>query len=154
METQLLDDAGFQEVKLVPASKGKRFANFLIDYIPVAIFAMVIFIIFDLIGIMSLDSDGLLDRLVGMLLYAVAYILMEGGLKGKTIGKYITKTRTVMTDGSEPDFNTLVKRSFSRIVPFEPFSFLGSADDGWHDRWTDTIVIDEQKSTLPSQDYL
>ncbi|MCB0628799.1 MAG: RDD family protein [Saprospiraceae bacterium] len=154
METQLLDDAGFQEVKLVPASKGKRFANFLIDYIPVGIFAMVIFIIFDLIGIMSLDSDGLLDRLVGMLLYAVAYILMEGGLKGKTIGKYITKTRTVMTDGSEPDFNTLVKRSFSRIVPFEPFSFLGSADDGWHDRWTDTIVIDEQKSTLPSQDYL
>lgn len=151
MDSQLLDDAGFQEVKLVPASKGKRFANFLIDYIPVVIASAVLFITMDLMGVLSLDSDGVLDRIIGMIVYALTYIMIEGGLKGKTIGKYITKTRTVMIDGSEPDFNTIVKRSFSRIVPFEPFSFFGSEDGGWHDRWTDTMVIDEEQSVLPEQ---
>ncbi|HEX9513187.1 MAG TPA: hypothetical protein VF939_22005 [Puia sp.] len=33
-------------------------------------------------------------------------------------------------------------------VPFEVFSALGSPCHPWHDRWTDTLVIDERLSQL------
>ena len=65
-----------------------------------------------------------------------------------TIGKYITGTRVVDLNGDAPDIEQYVKRSFSRIVPFEALSFFGSTPGGWHDRWSDTLVIDERKSSL------
>jgi hypothetical protein len=37
-------------------------------------------------------------------------------------------------------FSQILGRTFSRFVPFEPFSFLGSGH-GWHDRWSDTRVV-------------
>ena len=91
--------------------------------------------------------NGLVDRLFTALFLVVFYCTVESSLNGKTLGKFITKTRAVKLDGTKMDFNTVLKRSFSRIVPFEPFSFLG--DDpptGWHDRWSDTKVVDETKT--------
>lgn len=81
-----------------------------------------------------------------MLFFVIYYSVIEGGLKGKTIGKYFTKTRVVNLDGSQPTFVTFIGRSFARIVPFEAFSFLGDKKTGWHDRWSETIVIDENLS--------
>ncbi len=64
---------------------------------------------------------------------------MEYFTKGKTIGKYITGSRVVSTDGTDPSFNQYLIRNIARLVPFEPFSFF--TEDGWHDRWSDTRVI-------------
>lgn len=147
--------ADHDEVKLIKASKGKRFTNYLIDYIFIMIFIVIMFFCLDAFGIVSfMEEDTILDRLIGMLFYAIGYCIMEGGLKGKTPGKFVTKTRTVTKTGELPDMNTFIKRSFSRIVPFEAFSFLGDDLVGWHDKWTDTIVIDERTSVLPKKDSI
>lgn len=51
-------------------------------------------------------------------------------LKGKTIGKYITKTIVVMEDGSKPKASDIVLRSLCRLIPFDAFSFLGTEGKG------------------------
>ena len=35
-------------------------------------------------------------------------------------------------------------RNISRLVPFEAFSFL-IGNDGWHDSWSDTRVVNWEK---------
>ena len=143
MENNALDnDLYLSELKLIPASKGKRFANLIIDYIMAIVLATILFVLLDVAG-MYFATNGIQSRLLGAFLFALYYMVTEGTLKGKSIGKFVTKTRAVNEDGSTMDMSTVVKRSFSRIVPFEPFSFLGSEASGWHDKWSNTIVIDE-----------
>jgi uncharacterized RDD family membrane protein YckC len=144
------------EVKFVEASKGKRIANLLIDYIA---FLLAIVMISAVLGMINMDLilaleniNGLVDRLVTMFFYASYYMIMESALRGRTIGKMITGTRCVTIHGEEPSLETFLKRSFLRIVPFEAFSFLGE-QTGWHDRWSDTMVIDEKLSTFPSDAF-
>ena len=150
MDNNILDTDLYQsELNLVKASKGKRFANLLIDYILAIILVVIAMFVMDLTGLSFIYENAFGERLTGMLFFALYYILTEGMLKGKSIGKFITKTRAVSADGSHMDFSTVIKRSFSRIVPFDAFSFLGSEPTGWHDRWTDTIVIDENISPAP-----
>lgn len=62
------------------------------------------------------------------------YVAFEYGLKGKTLGKYFTRTRAVRQDGTSMTFTQTLERSLIRIVPMEPFSFLGgNVLAGWHD---------------------
>lgn len=132
------------------ASTGKRLANFIIDR--VAYYIIVVLIGAGIgFGLAQSGTFGglntesiwftLADVIISLLLYAIFYIAQESLLKGKTLGKYLTGTRAVNEDNSEMNLETIVKRSFSRIVPFEPFSFFGSTPKGWHDRWSNTKVI-------------
>jgi uncharacterized RDD family membrane protein YckC len=146
MDSQILDSDLYQdELHFTKASKGKRFVNFLTDYIIATAIAVLLFILTDVLGLYFV-SNGLIGNLFVLFLFALYYLICEGLLKGKTLGKYITKTRAVNVDGSTMEMSTVVKRSFSRMVPFEQFSFFGSEPTGWHDRWSDTMVIDETKS--------
>ena len=153
MADVVLDDFSEESIRLVPASKGKRFANYLIDlfilYVIVIVFGVLFYPMLDASGAISDGSGGgLITNLLSYLAYLVYYFILEASLGGKTIGKYITKTRTVDIDGTIPDGVTILKRSLSRFVPFDAFSFLGSQDTGWHDRWSHTMVIDEKESRL------
>ena len=64
--------------------------------------------------------------------------------KGRSIGKFITGTKAVNADGSDMRVETILLRSLSRVVPFEPFSAFGGHP--WHDKWTRTHVIDVRKT--------
>lgn len=157
MEDHILDDSMLSpEVKLVAAEKGKRFANLLVDYVGATIFAMVVMVVVNLLGILTFIEmeNGITGRLIGWLSYVAYYVLFEGLANGKTLGKYITRTRVVTYDGYQPASNQILGRSFSRIVPFEAFSFLGQKKTGWHDDWSKTFVIDERQSTLPNEGFL
>ena len=150
MENTIIDFDSIKEegLYLVPASKNKRFFNYIIDYVVI----IIVYVGLLLVGLLELAEEGdsmgeLRDRLILVLFYVSYYVLVEGTLKGKTIGKFITNTRTVNLDGSIPGFENILKRSFSRIVPFEVFSFLGNSPGGWHDKWSDTMVIDLKLST-------
>lgn len=151
----VLDDFSEQTIKLIPASKGKRFANYLIDFFFLYLLAMLCgllyFIFLDTSSDVYLEEDvedSLLFNVISLIVYVAYYFIFETFFKGKTLGKYLTKTRTVDIDGSVPTTGAILKRSFSRIVPFDAFSFLGSQDTGWHDRWSNTMVIDEKESRL------
>jgi uncharacterized RDD family membrane protein YckC len=69
-------------------------------------------------------------------------------LKGKSFGKFITKTRAVNLDGINISLGTAFGRGFTRIVPFCALSAFGKPCNPWQDRWTNTIVIDEKKSEV------
>ncbi len=65
---------------------------------------------------------------------------MEYFTKGRTVGKYITGSKVISTDGTQPTFQDYFIRNISRFVPFDAFSFLGEGN-GWHDSWSDTRVV-------------
>jgi uncharacterized RDD family membrane protein YckC len=160
----LLDENEIYRSALVPTSKGKRFANYLIDLIGfyVFVFAGAIFIgailsLFNAQAAMSFfrgleNTPNILDKIITMLLYGLYMSLVEILFAGKSFGKFITKTRAVSWDGSKPTVNQLVTRGFSRTVPFDGLSFLGETSIGWHDKWSDTMVVDD--SALPSGKFL
>ncbi len=59
----------------------------------------------------------------------------------------ITKTRAVGEDGNIITAKQAAIRAISRFVPFEGLSiFFTDANIMWHDRWTDTLVINETAS--------
>ena len=135
------------------ASKSKRFANFIIDYI---IRIILVFIIGFAVAIYahSVGNEDLIyslenintitEYLVGFLFLFIYYLTFES-VNGRTIGKYITNTKVLMIDGTKASTDKVLIRTLSRIVPFEFLSFLGSDDKGWHDTWTDTVVVDIKK---------
>ncbi|MDR1877238.1 MAG: RDD family protein [Flavobacteriaceae bacterium] len=127
------------------ASKWIRLANHIIDMIVyyLFIYVLAIFIIITRVGTsLSFLGNNFLAQLVFALFYALFMFGMETLLKGKSIGKIITGTKVVTEYGEKPTISEFLARSFSRIVPFEPFSFLGNM--GWHDKWSNTRVVKEK----------
>ncbi|GAA4150372.1 hypothetical protein GCM10022217_03280 [Chryseobacterium ginsenosidimutans] len=132
------------------ASTGSRFANSFLDgiflQITFYIFVFIFGLAYAIIVGEPLDANTIEDdtkvnfsfMLVYFLFYFGYFILMEYYL-GKTLGKYITGTSVISIDGNKPTIGQIIGRTFSRLVPFDAFSFLG--ENGWHDSWSDTRVI-------------
>ena len=152
-EQHLFDDNRYH---LVQASNGKRFANYIIDFIVFYAFiiGLLFFVAYTSPGVFnSINSDSagadIIDRIAGLVLYGIFMFLVETIFKGKSLGKLITGTRAVKEDGSPITAKDALLRGLSRMVPFEAFSALGSPSYPWHDKWAKTYVIDEKKSEYP-----
>jgi uncharacterized RDD family membrane protein YckC len=154
-QTHLLDDL---QPEMIHASTGKRFLNFVIDSI--GFYAILIVLVIPM-AVLSPESfepdaygndpfDGIGWNIAGIVLFLLYYFLFEFATGGRTPGKFITGTKAVMTDGSRIDFSTSLKRNAIRMVPLELFSYFGSPCEPWHDRWTDTMVMDIKKTNLNS----
>ncbi|NJO03475.1 MAG: RDD family protein [Bacteroidia bacterium] len=128
------------------ASHGQRLANFLIDLvvISVASFAVTVAIALAFDAVDSFDDKtfGSVFNLVSTLGFLVYYLVMESGT-GKTVGKYITRTKVVTHNGDLPSTVTVLGRSAARLIPLEFFSFLGAQGVGWHDSLSGTYVIQD-----------
>lgn len=139
---------------IVRASGGKRFLNYIIDLVSfyAVLFAAAILIAIASPGLLDFSDEapgfGLLDRVISLLLYGIYMFIVEAVFKGKSLGKLITGTRAVNLDGSRISTTTALGRGFSRAVPFNPFSALGTPSDPWHDRWNKTLVMDEKLSAI------
>ena len=133
------------------ASKGLRFANYILDLLAAIVLGVILFILllflfpemttFD--GWLMSEDNPFSDYLLNAILILIYYPLTEGLLKGKSLAKYVTKTRAVQQDGNYVTMKDVFLRTLTRLVPFEHFSFLGDKSRGWHDKWTDTKVIKE-----------
>ncbi|PKP36162.1 MAG: RDD family protein [Bacteroidetes bacterium HGW-Bacteroidetes-15] len=131
------------------ASTGKRFANYLIDFIFFMIFCFISGVILGIVLVfVSPESLSIFDEENKLVEYLLAFILAMiyyttfEALTGRTIGKYITKTKVVNQNGDKPDFGTILIRSLCRFIPFDALSFLGSENTGWHDRFSKTFVVE------------
>jgi uncharacterized RDD family membrane protein YckC/type II secretory pathway pseudopilin PulG len=127
----------------MPATVGRRFGNFFIDMVGLYIWSFVLGLIIGFV--LALAGLGNIAALVGGILgiffYPLYYLFFEG-IWQKTPGKWLTKTKVVMEDGSKPDFLHILGRSFARWIPFEALSFLFSGHPvGWHDRLSRTLVV-------------
>lgn len=155
MESQVIQESIFaDEANLEMASRGKRFANYLIDMLTFYVVGIVVFgtIIVLFPGSYteaSTRGGSYVQNLVSLVLYGIYMGALEAVFKGRTLGKLITGTRAVNEDGSEISAGTAFLRGLSRAVPFSVFSALGAWCHPWHDRWTNTYVIDIKKSTIP-----
>jgi uncharacterized RDD family membrane protein YckC len=144
------------DISLVQAGSGKRLANFLIDRLFFYFlwkFLLVKFTV-TVISLFGIDIEDRTMFVIGIWLFVIVFDVsclaaIESITGGKTIGKYITGTRAVNEDGTRISPKTALFRSLSRIVPFEAFSALGSPCHPWHDRWTNTFVVDERLSQIP-----
>lgn len=133
------------------ATKWARFANYFIDRLifnmSFYVIGFVLATIDNLFGIyfftdylMKLSEvNRFLDFFVTSILFFFYTFFMEYLTKGRTLGKYITGTKVITTDGENPTIKEYLIRSLTRIVPFDGLSFLG--ENGWHDSWSETRVI-------------
>lgn len=126
--------------EFLKASRMVRFFNFVIDLFSIYCASYVIGYIIGYFQITDIILNS--PYLFGMEVTVSIYFLQEYFL-GKTIGKWITKTRVVNKDCSDPSGYQFFIRSISRLIPFEAFSFLGSNKRGWHDTISDTYVIND-----------
>ena len=132
------------------ASTGKRFANFILDSIFYLILCVIVgFILGIIIAIFSpslvsvlSDDNKIFNYIIGFVALFLYYSIFEF-LTGKTLAKYITKTKVVNEKGSKPNYKKILLRTICRFIPFEAFSFLGDDTLGWHDQLSKTRVIEE-----------
>ncbi len=122
------------EVELKNATLGTRFANFALDSIFRTLAALAMVLIMAPLHLPELGSIFMMVAILG-------YHLLFEALTGRTPAKYITGTRVVDMMGGKPSFLQILGRSASRFLPFEPFSFLGSSQRGWHDSLSRTRVV-------------
>jgi len=133
------------------ASAGQRFLNLLIDSLLMrfGLSNLTSFVVGRIIFVLSPETENYgfvngfviiayfyLMSIVNILIY---YTICEKAFNGKTLGKLITGTKAIMTNGHELSFKKAVLRSLTRVVPFEVFSAFGGYT--WHDKWTSTMVI-------------
>lgn len=127
------------------ASTGKRFANHLLDMIFIYLFAFIFSIFLGVVAPEMLESitteSNTLTNYFYTFLFVFNYYTLLEATTGRTIGKMITNTKVVTTDGQKPNFGHVIARSLSRFIPFEAFSFLGSNESGLHDKISSTLVI-------------
>ena len=143
----LIDKQDLIKGLLQPASQRSRFINYIIDLV---FFYILYFGLMFMVGILAellhFDISILLNeffiQVITILFMAMYYFVFEVAF-GKTIGKMITKTKVVNEDGTKPSVGTLLKRSFSRLIPFDAFSYLKSNPSGWHDTISKTMVVDD-----------
>lgn len=145
MNRDLLGDLD-EIVEMNYASKGQRFANYLIDNVIIYVMNLGISTAMALFLDLGRDTESIslgISFLLSYTGYVVYYVLTEGFLQGRTLGKLVTGTHAVGIDGQPLTFQQAFYRSLCRIVPFEPFSGLGAAP--WHDSWTNTTVLKKKK---------
>lgn len=126
------------------ASKGARFANYLIDLVA---FYIVFFVVITILMLISpayrewmASASNIIQRLIGVISYILFSFAMETATGGRSLGKLITGTRVIMTDGQKPSaVNYFLRNIIRGIILVDQLSFL--SENGFHDSWSNTRVI-------------
>jgi uncharacterized RDD family membrane protein YckC len=147
-DVSIFDDEQAELNQFEYASTAQRFANHLIDsvvfYLIVAVIAFFFTIILIAVGVPSQKvletmANRLLMTIASYLVALVYYTLSEGLIRGKTIGKLLTKTVAVNEDLTPISFSTAFKRSLVRFIPFEGLAMFSGRP--LHDSMTKTHVL-------------
>lgn len=127
---------------VTPAGHGARFVNFVIDSLAQSAIGFVLGILAIVIG--GEEAAAFIEKtpdfFLGVPILLAYYVILEG-TTSRTLGKLITGTKVVNEHGGTPTLGQIVGRSFCRLIPFEPFSFLGTPSRGWHDSIPNTMVV-------------
>lgn len=138
-----------KQSSLIEAPKGKRFLHHIIDSLIYTgtCTGIIMFYSGSFIGGWYFSAGSNITYLIIAVMARLIYYPMFETLFGATPGKFLTGSKVVKEDGSKITFDQSWVRTFIRLVPFEPFSFLGK-NKGWHDSWSKTKVVftDESES--------
>lgn len=130
---------------VAPASRWKRFGNYLVDLVAQWIISFVVTLTITLQTTAAGSSFNAgsfgFSILMSMGILFAYYVVCES-LFSRTLGKLITGTKVVNLDGSKPSPERILIRTLCRLIPFEPLSFFrGGYPRGWHDQFSGTTVV-------------
>ena len=141
---------------IVPALRWKRVINYILDGV-IPIFVLLILGVLGIGALMpKMSFTGKWFGYVYVGLFLIYFLFFEL-IFGKTPAKFITRTKVVSEDGFKPTWLQIFLRTCSRLMPFEPCSFLDQdikKTYGWHDRWSGTVVVDANYPTIDKQSNL
>lgn len=123
-----------------------RFGHFMLDrifiYILTLLFGVTAGILSALFGFESVWDSPYADLSLNLVTYLIlfpGYYLFFEHFMQSSPGKLILGRIVIDEYGERPSFKQILGRSYGRVVPFEAFSCFSGL--GWHDTWTDTMVI-------------
>ncbi|MFY0601751.1 MAG: RDD family protein [Cyclobacteriaceae bacterium] len=132
-QQQSIEQKGEDYVQQKMAGGGKRFANFIIDTIVYFIlYAVVSLKVYEQIQseyeaeiagetIDSTTGTFAIIAFIVLMAFVFLYPWVMETLTGKTIGKYITRTKIIKPDGSKPTAINILGRTLCRFIPFDVF---------------------------------
>jgi uncharacterized RDD family membrane protein YckC len=127
---------------MVTSDKGARLGNILIDTTIFFILALIVGVVLELIAdFMPFQAYLIIATIYPYILYFIYYFLFES-LKGKTPGKYVTKTTVVDRNGNKPSIRGVVLRNIIPMLPYDWFSYIFGFS-GLHDSLSKTIVVND-----------
>ena len=153
-QTDLLQEERDELGYVDPASRGLRFANYLIDQIVLVVLINIITVIWTAIakatggvgpekylGVeTNLDMNVLLVKVaVSFFITIMYYTICETAMNGRSFGKMATSTIAITQDGTPFTFKHALLRSLCRAIPFEALSAFGYMP--WHDSLSKTAVV-------------
>ena len=138
------------EKKLL-ASDGDRFINCVLDFffvfVTMFIFSLVVVIVGNAFkwGIFSIWESIIVNYMYQVLCSFLMfnYLVLESFF-GRSFGKLITGTIVVNENGLKPTFQSIIIRTFCRLIPFDGLSFLGKSGRIWHDSLSKTYVVNRK----------
>ncbi len=122
-----------QESFIDSNSKGLRVINFMMDVFVIS------FLVISIRVRIADNMDLVVDNYITNLAVALYYYFYMEFFYSQTIGKFVTKTKVHCDRGSY--FRAILIRTIARFIPFEPLSFLSKKKSGWHDRFSNTVLI-------------
>ena len=147
-EHQLSSDANLLDFEkktvYIPVSLGKRFANYILDILFIAFIFAIVANLFNMSTTLTAENTNNSSGFLFIAFFAVYYIFMEYKF-GKTIGKFITRTKVVSTDGNELTISQCIGRLLCRIIPLEWLSGILFKGIFWHDSIPKTMVVEDEK---------
>jgi len=134
------------------ASLLKRFLNQVIDYMAILHFSIFVGVLLGVVFILIGKEEWIVIFKNGYVNFAISwaviflyYFIGENYLKGRTLGKFATKTRVRNISGEKCSMKDILIRSLLRLIPFEPFTiFFGKKqNESWHDSFSETMVVED-----------
>lgn len=116
-------------------SRGHRFVHHLVDLIYCS---TITFNWLQMISPRNADYSGILITSLVNSINLVLYYFVSEALFKQTLGKLFTNSCVVGVD-QKLSVSKVLGRSFARLIPFDPFSFLGGGK--WHDSASATTVV-------------
>jgi uncharacterized RDD family membrane protein YckC len=113
-----------------------RFLNYFIDVIMIIFIISILGYYFKIFHNGHLTTSGFFSLFISYFFY---YVIMEYSFQ-RTVGKFMTKTKVVTSEGERPEFYEIVVRTVCRFIPYDCYSFLYT-DKGFHDYSSGTRVI-------------
>jgi uncharacterized RDD family membrane protein YckC len=143
------------------ASKTTRFLNFIIDIFFINLFSSLVYFLSSFVAFNAsfprlsdwIDALNHYENIIYRIVICFFYYGLTEYFLSRTLAKYFTKTIVVLKDGSRPNFITILARTTLRIMPFECLTFLRGREPGWHDEYSKTFVVIEDKLKQSSIDF-
>ena len=144
-----MENEKFVITEKIIAHPGRRLMNYFVDLIIRVIllfgFAFLLGFVTHFFNISIIAEILLNHKYFGTYLFWVIvsfiYFNFTEMIFSRTFAKYITGTIVVYEEGLEPSNLVIIKRSLSRIIPFDFVSFLYTR--GWHDALSNTYVVNK-----------